>query len=104
VAVRIYVDAAASFEPAEREEWMVLGPCNNYDPSVFFPEGKGDTVKRFNEAKKICKTKCSVRLKCLAYTLAHEKGTSRRYGVAGGMGPTERENLQEQLDKMQEAS
>lgn len=80
---------------------MELSACINNDPEDFFPEGRGRTKKITDKAKLVCVTKCSVRLKCLAYTMANEKDHGRRYGVAGGLTATERERLQETLDKME---
>ncbi|QJD51257.1 WhiB family transcription factor [Microbacterium phage AloeVera] len=95
------VGDVVSFQPADPEPWMDQGSCLNEDPEKFFPEGKGSIKQLTDDAKAICITKCSVRLQCLARTLAQEKGSSLRFGVAGGMTATERELLQKKLDDMQ---
>ncbi|QPL14161.1 WhiB family transcription factor [Microbacterium phage Morrill] len=83
---------------------MDQGSCLNEDPEKFFPEGKGSVKKMTDEAKAICIGKCGVRLQCLARTLAQEKNSGDRFGVSGGMTPTERELLQKKLNEMQGAS
>ena len=103
MVARIYTDTV-DFEPAEREEWMSRGSCTSRDPKIFFAEGKGSVKEQTDKAKEICNTICSVRLQCLARALQQEKGTGRRFGVSGGLTPTEREQLQLKLDEMQGAS
>ena len=100
MVARIYTDTV-DIQLNEPEEWMERASCVNHDPEKFFPE-RGNTEARTEDAKRICLTQCSVRIQCLARVLAQEKGTSRRYGIVGGMSPTERGRLQEKLDKMQE--
>ena len=102
MVARIYADTV-DFEPAEREEWMNRSSCSTRDPKIFFAEGKGSVREQTGKAKEICNTICSVRLQCLARALQQEKGTGRRFGVSGGLTPTEREQLQLKLDEMQEA-
>ena len=100
MGAQVYRDTVA-FEPAPREEWMGDASCLYYDPEMFFPT-KGDTVKKTEDAKRICNTQCTVRIKCLAKALADENGTSRRSGVFGGLSPTEREHMQLLIDNMKE--
>jgi len=85
--------------PPQREEWMDDALCAEVSPVVFFPP----TRKGYPKALKIC-GECDVRLKCLAFALAMErdKDSSKRTGIFGGMTPSERERLQEALDKMKE--
>ena len=95
MVARIYADTV-TFEPAPREEWMEEAACLPKDPEMFFKKDSTD-------AKEVCES-CTVRIQCLAKALVDEKGTSRRTGIFGGMGPREREKLQEQLDLMQKAN
>ena len=101
MGARVYLDTGVAFETPEREAWLDHAACVNRDPAEFFPE-KGKVASKTAEAKKICNNICSVRLKCLARALADEMETSRRYGVSGGLTPTERGELQKRLDKMKE--
>ena len=96
MVARIYADTV-DFEPPRREEWMDKSACDNSNSDLFFDKNKS------HDAKELCDT-CPVRIQCLAKALVDEKGTSRRTGVFGGMGPKERERLQEQLDQMQKAN
>lgn len=58
-------------------------PCQA-DPSAFFPE----TGNSHYVAKELCRL-CPVKLECLEYAL----GANETYGVWGGLGPDERERL-----------
>lgn len=91
----IYVDSV-KFTPPQKESWMSEGDCLGKNPEDFFSDSQGKT----DDAKKIC-IDCPVRMECLAYIMAVEKGTSRRYGVFGGMGATQRKELQDMLDKLE---
>ena len=75
------------------EEWMEEAACVWQDPQVFFPTSK----EAEERAKKVC-GRCTVRIKCLAYTLSAEKG-HRRYGVSGGMNGKERKKIAALLEK-----
>ena len=99
MGARVYVDRAVEFSPPEREAWMDQSACLDEDKKLFFPEYD---IELANKAKEICKTLCSVRLKCLAKAMSDEDGTSRRYGIFGGMTPSEREMLQVYLDSVKE--
>ena len=69
---------------------QVLGARYQPADTVFFPERDG----RGAEARRICGL-CTVRDICLAEALAEEAGTARsdRYGYRGGLGPTQRAQL-----------
>lgn len=101
MGVQVYVDTV-TFEPAEKEKWMARATCVNRDPQIFFSEGKGTVKAQTDAAKKICNEICTVRIECLARTMHQEKDTYRRFGVSGGLTPTERELLQMKLDQLQE--
>jgi len=102
MGARVYQDTV-EWQSDDPEPWMDRASCINEDPTLFFPE-RGNAEQRTADAKKVCLNKCSVRLECLARTMAQEKGTSRRYGVSGGMTPTERERLQGLLDEREKKS
>lgn len=92
---RVYVDTV-DIDNKDPEEWMERASCVNQDPQLFFPEKRRSTLP----AKKICWEKCPVRLECLAKALYDERVGDRRWGVFGGLTPTERKELQAKLDKL----
>ena len=69
--------------------------CLWYPADDFFPTVK----KKVEEAKKVC-AKCDVKLKCLAWAMANEQDDQRRFGIAGGLTPTERARLQKVMNEM----
>lgn len=101
MGARLYIDTV-DIDLNDREEWMERAACVNIEDatSLFFPENRKSTT----EAKQVCLTKCSVRMQCLAKALQDEKTGDRRWGVFGGMNPTERKELQAKLDALKEAS
>ena len=94
MVAQLYRDTV-TFTPALREEWMDDAACVWWPVETFFPASHGSTAK----AKEVC-AKCDVRIKCLAFALRMEKGSSRRAGVYGGLGPGDREKLQNQIDQL----
>jgi len=64
--------------------WMADGLCAQVDPELFYPEA-GESNR---EAKRVCGG-CEVRVKCLAYALAHRE----RFGVWGGLSERERRRM-----------
>jgi len=68
--------------------------CLWYPPDDFFPTIK----KKVDEVKKIC-GQCNVRIKCLAWAMAGEQDDQRRHGIAGGLTPSERSQLQAIMDQ-----
>lgn len=71
-------------------EWAERAACIGYPDDAFFPtEGR-----QANLARRICAT-CTVRTDCLTLALTAEAGIARaaRYGVFGGLDPTERHQL-----------
>ncbi|UVK63515.1 WhiB family transcription factor [Mycobacterium phage Aegeus] len=74
--------------------WQQDAVCKEIDPDLFFPDrGNGASTPR-----RICKEWCPVRRECLEAAMAEEHGYCRslRYGVRGGMSPTERSELAEE--------
>ena len=63
--------------------WQSHASCRGLDPELFFPaEDEPAPVKAICEA-------CPVRFSCLAFAL--DRG--ERYGIWGGLTPTERKSL-----------
>lgn len=66
------------------EDWKRLGPCNNYDPNVFFPTGAAGV----EIARRIC-ARCIVRDICLEHAL----NNNEKNGVWGGASERERSRI-----------
>ena len=64
--------------------WVADGLCAEVDSELFYPPANAAA----HDAKSIC-ARCPVRTECLTYAL--EAG--ERWGVWGGMTPTERKRL-----------
>lgn len=64
--------------------WMNAGKCRGGGQEPFYPDPSMSRA----EGQAICE-ECPVRLECLAYALA----TRERYGVWGGMTPSQRKKL-----------
>jgi len=77
---------------------MEVAACHGRDTERWFST-YADTRE---EAKKICLTKCSKRIECLAFALQTEPPGYRREGIFGGMEPTEREALAKRLKELKE--
>ncbi len=76
---------------AEKWEWQLQGACREADPSLFFhPEGERGPARLAREtaAKAIC-GRCPVLTHCAEHALR----TREPYGVWGGMGEAEREEI-----------
>lgn len=69
------------------EDWRDSALCAQTDPALWFPE-KGEPAR---EAKRIC-SGCEVSAECLTDALSKPLAQDR-YGVRGGLSPTEREKL-----------
>lgn len=73
--------------------WTEGTPCSQTDPGLFFPE-KGVKGYSPQKAKKICRTQCEVREKCLEWALTFERiNPTMVFGIYGGMTPNERKAL-----------
>lgn len=66
--------------------WAEEAACRGYDLGLFFTDSKGGT----EHAKQVC-AGCPVRERCLSEALRAEAGY--RYGIYGGLTPTERHAL-----------
>lgn len=60
-------------------------PCQHVNPELFFTDRTED------QAKAVC-APCPVRSACLGWALTQESDATR-YGVFGGMSPTDRRRL-----------
>ena len=67
------------------EPWEEQALCSQIDPDSFFPE-KGDLA---TQAKKVCRDRCLVRLKCLVTAVEHNE----RNCVWGGVSERQRRRL-----------
>lgn len=86
---KLYDDNHTDFESPLREEWMDRAACVGKE-DLFFAEH----VKDLRLAVKICNEECDERDRCLFFTMMHEKQyLGRRYGVAGGLLPKQRQQL-----------
>lgn len=81
MTLRVYSENNVTPEP-----WMADGACTTVDPDLFFP-AHGDKPAALR-AVAICEG-CDVRAQCLAYAIR----TKQRFGVWGGMGRKQREQL-----------
>jgi WhiB family redox-sensing transcriptional regulator len=68
------------------EPWMKQGACRDApDPDAWFPD-KGEHGARIDEAKRVCREECPVRLLCLSYATA----SGAQHGIWGGLTAEER--------------
>lgn len=85
----IYNDLQTHFEPPLKEKWMDDAMCVGKE-DLFFAE----KLSELRKAAKICVDDCEVQNDCLIYTmLTEKKNPGRRFGVAGGLLPRERQQL-----------
>lgn len=62
--------------------------CQETDPELFFPEIGESSV----DAKRVC-WRCDERTDCLQWALDHDE----RWGVWGGLGPGQRQQLRKKI-------
>lgn len=62
--------------------------CQNTDPELFYPEMGESSV----DAKRVCR-RCDERTDCLQWALDHQE----RWGIWGGLGPGQRQQLRTKL-------
>jgi hypothetical protein len=74
--------------------WRTHAACQDVDPEVMFP---GKVIADINEAKRVCAA-CPVLAECLTAAMAEEGATAKenRWGVRGGLTPTQRRRKYEQ--------
>ena len=68
--------------------WRDNALCAETDPELFFLITEGAT----RQAKSVCKG-CPVRTECLSEAMESEMETGYRFGVYGGLDPSERSRL-----------
>lgn len=69
----------------ETVDWRQRGLCNDFDPDLWYPEGKSKRFRRaINEAKWIC-ADCPVRPTCA------RAGAGEKWGIWGGIDEWERQ-------------
>ena len=80
-------------DEANTQPWMAQGLCLEVDPELFYPT-PGDPWGATKHAKGVC-AQCPVALQCLTYAMAFEGSLDRkvRFGIWGGLTPTDRERL-----------
>jgi WhiB family redox-sensing transcriptional regulator len=71
-------------------DWASRAACIDKDPTLFFPSSELDSA--YDEARLICET-CPVWRDCLTDALVRERENRSRWGMWGGLTPTERERL-----------
>lgn len=68
-------------------------PCREVpDPEIFFPPSGGANAPITAAAKAAC-SNCSMRAECLQAAMAAERVDGLRYGIWGGLTPSERREL-----------
>ncbi|WP_309029050.1 WhiB family transcriptional regulator [Streptomyces alfalfae] len=74
-------------------DWRIRGACavEGIDPDGMFPERSKTGL---NQARALC-TRCPVQTQCLLAALAEEgsRGRESRYGIRGGLTPSQRHAL-----------
>lgn len=73
---------------AERagDGWRVLAACRGMDTELFYPEGRGRSLRMQEEvARQVC-AECPVRRECLSAATERPE----RYGIWGGLTESER--------------
>lgn len=69
-----------------RDAWRAYAACRGMDTDLFYPEGRGSTLRaREQIAKNIC-TSCPVAQQCRDAA----SGLPERYGIWGGLTEAER--------------
>ena len=77
--------------------WRNRAACIGADGLIFFPHDRKFSAKTWAEAREFC-AGCTVREQCLAFALSHD-ATEDRWGMFGGMTPTERKAHRRRLVK-----
>ncbi len=68
--------------------WRRMAACLRVDPEIFYPLDETPGSPAVAAAKRVC-TGCLVRKSCLPAVMAGED-PARRWGITGGLTPTER--------------
>ena len=65
-------------------EWMNDARCVEFPSELWFPDS-AETIASYKDARKVCDT-CKVAAQCLQYA----EDNSEKFGMWGGLAPTER--------------
>ena len=91
-----YTPTPAPLDLLTGTDWMADAPCAQVGGDGWFPE-KGETrpiaLRMCNGDTDAGIDPCPVRDHCLDYAMTIETNRELRYGIWGGMNPTQRENL-----------
>jgi WhiB family transcriptional regulator, redox-sensing transcriptional regulator len=83
---------AKLFAREPENDWRQDAACRGLDPELFFASddiaNKQERLEREMTAKAVC-SRCDVRTACLGYALEARE----RYGIWGGLNPSERRAL-----------
>jgi len=83
------------------KDWTDYADCRSVGPAPFYPE-KGDT---WSVGIDVCRI-CPVRLRCLDFAMRLELGrpTKHRFGIFGGLKPSQRRRYEAEWLATQEAA
>jgi WhiB family redox-sensing transcriptional regulator len=79
------------------KHWREQAACLGADPDIFFPTERKFTAKTWRRARAICND-CPVRSECLDLAMSVD-ATEDRWGMFGGMNPSERREHRRRLGK-----
>lgn len=69
------------------------GACRNYDPELWFPEGRSRSVRPdWETPRAICNTECDMLAACHKWAMSEGDPTDG-HGMAAGLNPSERAAL-----------
>ena len=71
-----------------KQTWRAHAECRGTDPNTFVPEGRGNGLRLYLEARQIC-DRCPVKTACLDHALSNGEDM----GMWGGLTPNERREI-----------
>lgn len=74
--------------PYAKQTWRAHAECRGTDPNTFVPEGRGNGLRLYLEARQIC-DRCPVKTACLDHALSNGEDM----GMWGGLTPNERREI-----------
>lgn len=79
-------------------DWLDHKACTDNQDADFFPDTPSRAPAAYRRARTTCMA-CPVRAQCLEAALAEERGVGRpmRFGMRGGLSPTQRHDLERQI-------
>lgn len=74
-----------------REPWIDFAACNSIGVDAYFVVNE-----EWNQLRRVCTERCSVRLQCLDFAMRMElgEGVNTRFGIFGGFSPTQRKRYE----------